>query len=72
MYRKVSKFGLAAVELEYSGHIAAHRGDSVDLEKVNAIIEQFATVHKKDVQFFLGLVLYYRQFSEDCPKISRP
>ena len=47
-------------------------GIKMEKEKVKKVLEQLTPKEVKDIQKFLGLANYYRQFIKDFVTIARP
>ena len=60
---KPSKCELFRDEVKYLGHIVSSHGVSTDPEKIDAIKAWSSPTSVKDLQSFLGLAGYYRQYS---------
>ena len=56
----------------FLGVIISEDGVRMEKEKVQGVIEWPVPKSVKDVQKFLGLANYYRQFVKDFAKIARP
>ena len=54
------------------GVIIRENGVRMEKEKVQGVIEWLVPKSVKDVQKFLELANYYRQFVKDFAKIARP
>ena len=52
--------------------IIGEDGVRMEKEKVQGVIEWLVPRNMKDVQKFLGLANYYRQFVKDFAKIAKP
>ncbi|XP_073151776.1 uncharacterized protein [Henckelia pumila] len=59
-------------QISFLGHIVSAKGIEVDPSKVEAVQNWVAPKNATDIQSFLGLVGYYRQFIHDFSKISLP
>jgi len=59
-------------EVGFLGVIIGEDGVRMEKEKVQGVIEWPVPKSVKDVQKFLGLANYYRQFVKDFAKIARP
>ena len=59
-------------EVGFLGVIIRENGVRMEKEKVQGVIEWPVPKSMKDVQKFLGLANYYRQFVKDFAKIARP
>ena len=59
-------------EVEFLGVIIEPEGIKMEKEKVKGVLEWPTPKCVKDIQKFLGLVNYYRQFIENFASIVRP
>ena len=59
-------------EVQYLGHIVSRQGISPDPAKIDKIASWPTPKCTKEVQQFLGLAGYYRQFIQDFSKLARP
>ena len=59
-------------EVGFLGVIIRENGVRIEKEKVQGVIEWLVPKSVKDVQKFLELANYYRQFVKDFAKIARP
>jgi len=59
-------------EMGFLGVIIGEDGVRMEKEKVQGVIEWPVPKSVKDVQKFLGLANYYKQFVKDFAKIARP
>ena len=59
-------------EVEFLGVIIGPEGIKIEKEKVKGVLEWPTPKCVKDIQKFLGLVNYYRQFIKDFTSIVRP
>ena len=64
MYAKLSKCDFYRDRIHYLGQIILDEGISVDLEKIEAILNWPTPRNVTDVIYFMGLVGYYRRFIE--------
>ncbi|KAL4007957.1 hypothetical protein ACER0C_001809 [Sarotherodon galilaeus] len=67
--------------VRFLGHVVTEGGVSTDPDKVKAItaisegdlmMEDGVTPSQKRIKSFLGMVMYYQHFIQDCSKIARP
>lgn len=67
--------------VRFLGHVVTEGGVSTDPDKVKAItaiseadlmMEDGVTPSQKKIKSFLGMVMYYQHFIQDCSKIARP
>ena len=59
-------------EVGFLGVVIGEDGARMEKEKVQEVVEWPVLKSVKDVQKFLGLANYYRQFVKDFAKIARP
>ena len=59
-------------EIDFLGLVIEIDGIKIQEEKVLGVLEQPRSKTVKDVQKFLGLANYYRQFVKDFAKIAKP
>ena len=59
-------------EVGFLGVIIGKDGVRMEKKKVQGVIEWLVPKSVKDMQKFLGLVNYYRQFVKDFAKIAKP
>ena len=69
---KPSKCELFRDEVRYLGHVVSSQGVSTDPEKVEAVSSWDPPTSVKDLQSFLGLAGYYRQYIPDFSTIAKP
>ena len=72
MFAKESKCVFFAEEIQYLGHIISAKGMRMDPEKVEAILRWPAPKNLQELQIFLGMSGFYRQYVRDYAKISVP
>jgi len=72
LYTKASKCSWGKTFVKYLGHIISQGKLMVDEEKVKAIREWKRPKTTKQLQQFLELVNYYREFIQDLGKIGKP
>jgi hypothetical protein len=58
--------------MPFLGHVLSEDGISVDPSKVQEVMDWKASTSVIEVQSFLGLAGYYRRFSPDFCKITKP
>ncbi|CAG8608430.1 3066_t:CDS:2, partial [Paraglomus occultum] len=78
---KAKKYGLklkrekckfACEELEFLGHVIGKEGLAPDDRKIEAIKDYPAPVDTKEIQSFLGMTGFYRQFIQDYSELTKP
>lgn len=69
---KISKCRLAQHEVEFLGHIVGREGRKPNESKIDAIKHYKKPVDKKEVQSFLGICGYYRDYINHFATISKP
>jgi len=72
LFVKPEKYIWKVREVRFLGVIISKNGVRMEKEKVQEVIEWPVPKSMKDVQKFLGLANYYRQFVKDFAKIARP
>ena len=72
LYAKFSKCEFWLRKVPFLGHILSEDGISVDLSKVQEVMDWKATTLVHEVWSFLGLAGYYRRFIPDFSKIAKP
>ena len=72
LYAKFSKREFWLRKVLLLGHILSEDGISVDLTKVQEVMDWKAPTSVHEVQSFLGLAGYYRCFIPDFSKIAKP
>jgi hypothetical protein len=72
LYTKASKCTWGQTSVKYLGHIISQGKLMVDKEKVKAIWDWKRPETTNELQRFLGLVNYYREFIQDLGKTERP
>jgi hypothetical protein len=72
LYVKLSKCKFWLKEVLFLGHIISEGGISVDPSKVKSVLSWSTPQNVSDIQSFLGLAGYYRQFIEGFSKIAKP
>ena len=71
LYAKFSKCKFWLWKVPFLGHMLSENGISVDPSKVQEIMDWKAPTSVHEVQSFLGLVGYYRQFIPGFSKIAK-
>ena len=69
---KPSKCSLFQDKAVYLGHVVTRDGIHTDPEKVNAVSKWPVPTSGRDVQQFLGLVGYYRNYIQNFATIAKP
>ena len=69
---KPSKCSLFQHQVEYLGHVVSAEGIATDPKKIEAIESWPEPTRVEDLQSFLGLVGYYRQYIEGFATIAHP
>ena len=54
------------------GHIISHNEISIDVKKINLIVDLPRSINPKGVQIFIDHCMYYRRFIYMCAKIAKP
>jgi hypothetical protein len=72
LYAKLSKCEFWLKEVSFIGHIISEGGISVDPSKVKGVLSWNTPQNVSDIQSFLSLAGYYRQFIEGFSKIAKP
>ena len=72
LYMKLEKYKWKVREVEFLGVVIGPEGIKMEKEKVKGVLEWPIPKCVKDVQKFLGLANYYRQFIEGFTSIARP
>ena len=70
LHAKLSKCDFYRDRIQYLGHIISEEGISVDLEKIEAIMNWPTPRNVTDVRSFMGLAGYYRRFIEGFSKVA--
>ena len=70
LYAKLSKCDFYRDRIQYLGHIISKEGISVDLEKIEAIMNWTTPRNVTDVRSFMGLARYYKRFIEGFSKVA--
>jgi hypothetical protein len=68
----MKKCFFARSELKYLGHLVSAQGVRMDPDKIKAVQRVQTPKTAKQLQAFLGMVNYYRQFIRDLAKIAKP
>ena len=72
LYMKLEKYKWKVREVEFLGVVIGPEGIKMEKGKVKGVLEWPTPKGVKDVQKFLGLANYYRQFIEGFTSIARP
>jgi len=72
LFVKLEKCVWKVREVEFLGVIIGEDRVRMEKEKVQGVVEWLVPKSMKDVQKFLGLANYYRQFVKDFAKIAKP
>jgi hypothetical protein len=72
LYAKFSKCEFWLIEVAFFGHVISAGGVSVDLGKVKDVLNWMPPATVSEIQSFLRLAGYYRQFIKDFFKIAKP
>ena len=70
LYAKLSKCDFYKDRIHYLGHIISDESISVDLEKIEAIMNWPNPINVTYVRSFMGLSRYYRRFIEGFSKVA--
>jgi hypothetical protein len=71
LYTKFSKCEFWLTEVAFLGHVISAGGVTVDPSKVTDVLNWMPLTNASEIQSFLGLVGYYRQFVKDFSKIAK-
>jgi transposase InsO family protein len=69
---KPSKCELFQDKVNYLGHVVSSQGIATDPKKVEAVKEWSMPKNLKELQAFLGLAGYYRQYIQDYATLAKP
>ena len=72
LYAKFSKCEFWLTEVRFLGHVVSASGVSVDLEKVEAVMNWERLKSVFEIRSFLGLVGYFKRFIEDFSRLAAP
>ena len=72
LYMKLGKYRWKVREVGFLGVVIGPEGIKMEEEKVKGVLEWLTPKCVKDIQKFLGLANYYRQFIEGFASIARP
>ena len=69
---KLSKCTFFATEVKFLGHVIGRQGIKMDPEKIEKVLNWPIPTSVKELQSFLGLVNYYRDFVKRYAALSQP
>jgi len=72
LYVKPEKCKWKVSEVEFLGVVIGQEGIKMEKEKIKGVLEWLTPKCVKDVQKFLGLANYYRQFIKGFAMVARP
>ena len=72
LFVKPEKCQWKVKEIEFLGVVIGPRGVKMQKEKIDEVLSWPAPKNVKEVQKFLGLASYYRQFIKDFTRITAP
>jgi hypothetical protein len=72
LYAKFTKCEFWLTKLAFLGHVISAGGVSVDPDKVRDVLNWMPPTNVSEVQTFLRLAGYYRQFIKDFSKVAKP
>ena len=72
MVKVVSKCEFWLKEVSFLGHILLAKGIAIDPSKVQEVLEWKSPTSVMEIRSFLGLPGYYRRFTQDFSKVSKP
>ena len=72
LFVKPKKYMWKVKEVGFLGVIIGENGVRMEKEKIQGVVEWPVPKSVKDVQKFLGLANYYKQFVKDFAKIAKP
>lgn len=66
------KFQYKKSEVKYFGHIFSKHGMKIDPDRVKAIVNMKSPTNKKELQIFLGMINYLRNFINKLADLTAP
>ncbi|MCO5575281.1 hypothetical protein L7F22_029081 [Adiantum nelumboides] len=72
LFAKESKCDFLKIEIQYLGHVISSQGVHMDMSKVDAIVHWPHPTNLEELQIFLGLASFYREYVRDYAKIFVP
>jgi hypothetical protein len=72
LYCKISKCEFHKTELEFLGFVVSANGITMNIKKVQTLLEWQAPTTVKGIKSFLGFANYYRRFINNFAKIVQP
>ncbi|XP_050898334.1 uncharacterized mitochondrial protein AtMg00860-like [Lathyrus oleraceus] len=72
LFAKLSKCEFWMNEVKFLGHVISQGGVSVDLSKVEVVINWKRSKNASEVRIFLGLAGYYRRFIKGFSQLALP
>jgi hypothetical protein len=66
------KFIFCVTKGNILGHIVSDSGISIDPERIAAIMNLHTRTSKKEVQFFMGIINFFRRFVPDLAIMAKP
>ena len=72
MYAKLKKCEFWLDSVAFLGHVVSKDGITIDLKKVEVVVEWNSPNSVTEVRSFLGLTGYYRRFVEGFSHLAMP
>ena len=72
MYAKLKKCEFWLDSVAFLGHVVSKDGITIDLKKVEVVVEWNSPNSVTEVRSFLGLTSYYRRFVEGFSHLAMP